>query len=647
MAPLRSRPVAGRSAPRPVTAPTVRGAQALAVRRIRVALALFVVLALASVGQLVNIQVLRADEYADRGSRQRVRTVELPATRGRIYDRDGEVLATSVVAATVFADPRAFRPSETPDGLVRPAAGDAADVARRLAPLVGREAAWIEERLERDAHFVYVARQLDHEVGERVLELELPGIGVLAEPRRVYPAGGLAAQVIGFTGVDDAALAGIEQHHDSVLRGRPGSVLVERAPGGIDIAPAPREVEPPEVGTDLVLTLDRGIQAAAERVAAEVVADANARAASVIVLEVGTGEVLAMANVPTFDPNLRLDDEQDRWRNRALTDVFEPGSIQKALTVAAALETGAVGPEQRLDVADRLTVADKTFSDVSAHGIESWSVSDILARSSNVGTIRIAQALGADALHGALLDFGYGRPSGLGWPGEAAGMLAAPEDWWSTSLPTIAIGHGTAVTLMQMANAYATIANDGVHVQPRLVRGTVGADGNLTPTATPASHRVVSAPTAREVRRMLEQAVIGSGATGALAAVPGHRVAGKTGTALKPLDGSAGYHEDRYVASFVGFAPVDAPRIVVAVMVDEPFPFYGGVVAAPVFSEVMEAALLARRVAPDASGADLGTAIAAARDARRRALEDAEALRLATEGLATEGAADEGPAATG
>lgn len=616
-----------------MSTPLRDGAQALAVRRIRVALGLFVVLALASVGQLVNIQVLRADEYADRGSRQRVRTVELPATRGRIYDRDGEVLATSVTAATVFADPRAFRPSETPDGLLRPPAADAADVARRLAPIVGRDAAWIEERLARDAHFVYVARQLDHAVGRRVLELGLPGIGVLDEPRRVYPAGGLAAQVIGFTGIDDDALAGIELHHDAVLRGRAGSVLVERAPGGIDIAPAPREVEPPQVGTDLVLTIDRGIQAAAERVAVQVVADANARAASVIVLEVGTGEVLAMANVPTFDPNLRLDDEQDRWRNRALTDVFEPGSIQKALTVAAALEAGAIGREQRFDVADRLTIADKTFSDVSAHGIESWSASDVLARSSNVGTIRIAQALGVGPLHEALVGFGYGRPSGVGWPGEAAGLLAAPEDWWSTSLPTIAIGHGTAVTLMQIANAYATIANDGVHVQPRLIRGTVGSDGTLAPTAVPASHRVVSASTARDVRRMLEQAVVGAGATGALAAVPGHRVAGKTGTALKPRDGAAGYHDDRYVASFVGFAPVDAPRIVVAVMVDEPFPFYGGVVAAPVFSEVMHAALLARRIAPDDEGADLSTAIAAARDARRRALEDAEALRRASEGL--------------
>jgi cell division protein FtsI (penicillin-binding protein 3) len=603
----------------------------------RVALGLFVVLALASVGQLVNIQVLRADEYADRGSRQRVRTVELAATRGRIYDRDGEVLATSVTAATVFADPRAFRPSETPDGLLRPAAGDAADVARRLAPIVGRDAAWIEDRLARDAHFVYLARQLDHAVGQQVLELGLPGIGVLAEPRRVYPAGGLAAQVVGFTGVDDDALAGIELHNDTVLRGRPGSVLVERAPGGIDIAPAPREVEPPQVGTDLVLTIDRGIQSAAERIAAQVVVDANARAASVVVLEVGTGEVLAMANVPTFDPNVRLEEDQDRWRNRALTDVFEPGSIQKALTVAAALEAGAIGREQRFDVADRLTIADKTFSDVSQHGIESWTAADVLARSSNVGTIRIAQALGAAPLHRALLDFGYGRPSGLGWPGEASGLLADPEDWWSTSLPTIAIGHGTAVTLMQIANAYATIANDGVQVQPRLVRGTVGSDGNLTPSAPPASHRVVSASTARDVRSMLEQAVIGSGATGALAAVPGHRVAGKTGTALKPIDGGTGYHEDRYVASFVGFAPVEAPRIVVAVMVDEPFPFYGGVVAAPVFSEVMHAALLARRVAPDAEGVDLATAIAAAEAARRRALDDAEALRLATEGLVTVG----------
>jgi len=611
----------------------VVGARQLAIRRIRIALGMFMVLAIASLGQLVNIQVLRAEEYSDRGARQRVRTVELPATRGRIYDRDGEVLATSIVAATVFADPRAFRPSETPDGLVRPPAADAADVARRLAPVIGRDVAWLEERLGRDAHFVYLARQVDHALGERVLAMGLPGIGVLPEPRRVYPAGGLAAQVIGFTGIDDDALAGIELHHDAVLRGRVGSVVVERAPGGIDIAPASREVEPPQVGTDIVLTLDRGIQAAAERVAAEVVAASNARGASVIVLEVGTGEVLAMANVPTFDPNLRLEDEQDSWRNRAVTDVFEPGSIQKALTIAAALEQGAIGREQRLDVADRMTVADKTFTDVSAHGVESWAASDILARSSNVGTIRIAQSLGAGPLEATLRSFGYGRPTGIGWPGEASGILAPVDQWWRTSLPTIAIGHGTAVTLMQIANAYATIANDGVQVQPRLVRGTVGADGNLTPAAAPASERVVSAATARDVRLMLEQAVIGAGATGALAAVPGHRVAGKTGTARKPLDGAPGYHDDLYVASFVGFAPVESPRIVVAVMVDEPFPFYGGVVAAPVFAEVMHAALLARRISPEEAGVDLATAIEASRLAWRTALEgdlDADAVRGAT-----------------
>jgi cell division protein FtsI (penicillin-binding protein 3) len=582
------------------------------VRRIRWLLVIYGLLFVVTFGGLINIQVVNAPDYADRSVRQRARTVELVATRGRLYDREGDVLATSIQSATIYADPRAYRPTETPDGQPVPPAASAAAVAAELAPIVGVDAAKLTERLESDAHFVYVARQLDWEVGQEVVELGLPGIARLTEPRRVYPAGGLAGQVVGFTGIDGEGLQGLESQYDQVLRGRPGMLAFEQAPGGLDIASGARELVPPQAGTDLVLTLDREIQHAAELAAAEAVEEFDARGASVIVLEVGTGDVLAMASVPTYDPNRRTEDDRENRRNRVVTDVFEPGSTQKALTVAAAIEEGLVTGAETMPVESGIRVGGKTFTDAYSHPTETWSVQQIMERSSNVGTIKIAQKLGPEDLHRYLREFGYGRPTGVGFPGEGAGLLMSTENWWETSLPTIAIGQGVAVTLAQLANSYATLANDGVAVQPRVVRGTVGEDGRLTPAAAPTTREVVSPGTAQQVRQMLEAAVIGEHGTGARAAVPGYSVAGKTGTARKPNEGARGYSSE-YIATFAGFAPVDDPQLVVAVMVDEPRPFYGGIVAAPVFSKVMHSALTALRIVPDGGTRTLDDALLEAR----------------------------------
>jgi cell division protein FtsI (penicillin-binding protein 3) len=271
-------------------------------RRIRGTFAVFILVFGLAVAQLVDIQVLRAEEHAERGVRQRERTIELPASRGRIYDREGDVLATSVTSATIYADPRSFVPQVRPDGVSVPAAGDAHRVARALAPILGLEADWIDERLRREAHFVYLARKIDLAVGEEIMALRLPGIGMLTEPNRIYPGGALAAQVIGFTGVDGDALQGLEARHDDLLRGTPGTLRFERALGGLSIASGMREVAPAVPGRDLVLTLDRDIQFAAERVATEVIERFGAEGATIVVLEVGTGEILGMASAPTFDP---------------------------------------------------------------------------------------------------------------------------------------------------------------------------------------------------------------------------------------------------------------------------------------------------------------------------------------------------------
>ncbi|MFT5224251.1 MAG: cell division protein FtsI (penicillin-binding protein 3), partial [Glaciecola sp.] len=417
--------------------------------------------------RLFDVQVRNADVYADRGASQRERTVTLQPRRGRLYDRDGNVLATSVDASTIYVDPRVFHPSTSNSGLPLPAAADRAVVAEALAPLVGIDVEVLRERFDTDRHFVYVARQLDWELGEKIMALGLPGVGSLAEPRRVYPANGLAGQVIGFTGLDGQGLTGLEMVHNTMLAGEPGTLALERAPGGLSIASAVRQIQPAVPGTDLVLTIDRDIQDSAQRAAADAVEDFNALSATIVVLEIGTGDILAMASAPGYDPNARVDGEEDRWRLKAVTDVFEPGSVQKAVTAAAALEEGIVTRNSIFSVADNIRVGNKTFTDSHDHPTEQMTFNDIIKTSSNVGTIMVAQELGKERLGSYIDRFGFGSLTGLGLPGESPGLVLPTDKWWSTSLPTIAIGQGIAMTLLQAANFYATIGNDGVGVTPR------------------------------------------------------------------------------------------------------------------------------------------------------------------------------------
>ncbi|MEX0952607.1 MAG: penicillin-binding protein 2 [Nitriliruptoraceae bacterium] len=617
--------------PRPASSGTRIGPRAagLAFRRIRSLVVVYGLCVLLAVGQLVNIQIVNAEEYAERGARQRERLIDLPASRGRVYDRNGEVLATSVDSVTIVANPRVFQPWESEPGTRVLPAVSIEEAAARIAPVIGRSEQHVADQLSRDSHFAYLSRQLDWEVGEAVRALGIRGIDVLTEPRREYPTGGLAAHVVGFTDIDGVGLQGLESVYDDVLRGLPGQLAVERAPSGLEIASGFRRLTEAVAGTDVVLTLDREIQHAAERAAAAAIEEHSALGASVVVLDARTFEVLAMASAPGFDPNDRQQVDVEAWRNRAVTDAFEPGSSQKAFTFAAAIEEGLVGAATRIEVPATLQVSDHEFSDLSTRSTPDLSVAEILERSSNVGTIMIAQRLGAERLHDYLRAFGYGERTGLGFPGESAGQLMPHENWWGTSLPTIAIGQGVAVTLLQFAAGYGVLANDGVALDPRLLRGTIGHDGRLVPTATTEGRRVVSADTAAEVRGMLVRAVDGEQATGTLARLPGYSVGGKTGTARKPNTDGPGY-SDQYVATFAGLAPASDPRIIVAVMVDEPTPIYGGVVAAPLFREVMLAALRARGVPPDRAD---GTLEAAIGDAREQAVVAASQETPVVDGL--------------
>ncbi|MGI9016373.1 MAG: peptidoglycan D,D-transpeptidase FtsI family protein [Euzebya sp.] len=543
--------------------------------------------------RLAAVQYVDAEVYADWAHRQTQREVDLPAVRGALTDRDGAPLAMSLSTATIFANP----PVLTEAGV------DPVLIAQSLAEVLpNADQATLVRALSSDRSFVYLGRQLPRAIGQAVSELGLPGIGVLEEPKRVYPADRIASQVIGWAGLDNTGLAGIESQYNEALAGVDGTLRLETAPGGIEISSAPREVAPAEPGLDVRLTIDREVQFSTEQILARAVERYDAIGGSAVVLDVHTGEILAMASVPSVAPtDFGAAQPYDR-RNRALTDVFEPGSVNKVITVAGALEDGVVGADEGFNVPYQLTIGPETFSDSSGHAQAFWSTRDIMTRSSNIGTIQIAQRLGEERLYDYVTSFGLGEPTGLGFPGESRGLLAPVQDWTVSSLPTIAIGQGVAATLVQTAQVFAVIANDGVWLEPSLVQGTVAADGTFTPSARASQHRVVSSQTAETVAQMLVEVVESPYGTGNLAAVPGYRVGGKTGTAQKPLEGALGYEEGAYIATFVGFAPVEDPQVVVAVMLDEPTPYYGGLSAAPTFAEIMQFALRDQRVPPGAPG---------------------------------------------
>jgi cell division protein FtsI (penicillin-binding protein 3) len=545
---------------------------------------LFVVLAL-SLGtvaaRLVMLRVRDGEQFRALARDQRVREITIPADRGTIYDRDQNDLAISLPAMAVYANPAMV---ENPDR-----------VAERLAPVLDEPARLIRDTLHSQSSFVYLARRVDLDVAERIKDMRLPGIGFLDESKRYYPGGELASQVLGFVGVDDVGLAGIELQYEDLLSGRPGKLVIEQDPQGRTIPQGERRSVMPVPGRDVVLTIDRDLQFQAQRALEGAVRANGAKGGTVIVMQPQTGEILAMATAPTFDANAFDQARANVTRNRSVTDVYEPGSVNKVITISAALEERIVDVRRTFSVPDSWRVADKVFHDSHPHPTMPMTVTDILAQSSNVGTIQIAQSLGAERLDGYLRAYGFGRSTGVGFPGEADGILMQVEKWWGTSMGTIPIGQGIAVTPLQMASVYATIANGGVRVPPRLVRGTLGPDGALDTVPRPEPRRVISERTARHVAGMLAQAV--EGGTGQEAQIPDYWVAGKTGTARKPLEDALGY-SDQYVASFIGFVPARDPQLVVAAIIDEPTTVYGGIAAAPLFREVVRFALAHLRIPP-------------------------------------------------
>jgi cell division protein FtsI (penicillin-binding protein 3) len=555
-------------------------------KRLLVVLGVTLLAFLAITGRLVVLQVVDATSLDQAAARQRLRTIDLPADRGRVFDRNGNHLALSVDARAVYAQPRLIRDRE--------------GTARRLAPLLPRPVADLRKRLSSQLPWVYLARRVPAARGDAVARLKLPGIGVLGDTVRSYPSGALAAQVLGFVDVDGKGLAGVELQYDGLLRGRSGQVVLEQDPSGRPIPSGQRSrTRAPVPGTDIVLTIDQSLQYEAERTLGLAVRANHARGGSVVVVAPSSGEVLAMANLPSYDPNRYAKATREARRNRAVEDVFEPGSTNKTITAAAALEAGVVTPGTQLRVPDALNLCPgvKTFHDSHQHPEEVLAFADVVAQSSNVGTIKVASRLGAGRLAKAELDFGYGKRTGVDLPGESPGLVLPASAWRCTDLGVNAIGQGVAVSVLQAAQVYATVANGGMLVPPSLLKGTVDAGGRFHPAQRRQGRRVVSERTSRTLTSILQGVVTGHG-TGTEAALGDWTVAGKTGTARKPNPHGRGYLPGAYMASFIGFAPAEHPAVVVAVVLDQPTPIFGGVVAAPVFRQVARYALTRLRVPP-------------------------------------------------
>ena len=525
--------------------------------------------------RVVQLQVMSGDRFRAMALDQRLRTVPIAAARGSIFDRNGRDLAMSIERSSVYADPTLVT--------------DPAMYAAQLAPIVGGDPAMLETRLsDRERRFVYVARTVTDEVADQIRALGLPGVSFVPEPQREYPAGSVAAAVVGRVGGEGYGLDGLEALYDELLTGTPGEFVAEQDQYGREIPDTERRRVPAVAGTDLVLTLDQALQYQVERSLVDQVTATAALGGMAVVVDVRTGDVVAMATVQGATATEPVRPARAGENNKPLTDLFEPGSTNKLITVATAIENGIVGPQTPFDVPTYLQVGDKTYTDTHReNAMERWSTTDILRESSNIGTIMIAQHVGKEKLAQALRDFGFGDRTAIDYPGQPNGLLLDPAEYYTTGLASSAIGYGIAVTAMQMVDVYATIANNGMTVPPRLLAGTIDADGDRTEVPSEPGKQVISAETAQTMTTMLTQVV--RGGTGACAAVEGYTVAGKTGTSRKQAPG--GGYSNSTMASFVGFAPAEDPRFAAIVVLDEPVTEFGARAAAPVFSEIVRAAL--------------------------------------------------------
>jgi cell division protein FtsI/penicillin-binding protein 2 len=547
-------------------------------RRIGLLFAVFLCLLLLAGGRALWLGGVKGGSLSSAAALQQVTSTELPAQRGSIVDRHGVDLAVSEPADDVSATPYLVK--------------DPVAAARRLAPILGRPVDQIVRKLaRRHSGFVYLARQLPAARADRVGKLDIPGVDLTPGHIRAYPRGFMASQLLGSVGTDGHGLSGIEYARDRLLRGRDGERrLVKDALGqSINV----RDIEPAKPGAQLQLTIDAAIQGQVEQVLAGVGQTYTPKGATAIVMDPRDGEILALANWPRVDANRPWAAPPYAGQDRAVGSTYEPGSTFKAVTIAGALEDGTVKPDTPFGLPPQIQVADRTIHDAEARGFETLTTAQILAHSSNVGAITIGLKMGAKRFDHWVRRFGFGRPTGVDLPGEERGIVLPVSQYSGSSMGNMPIGQGVSVTPMQMATAYAAIANGGILRPAHAVRRVDGR-----PVATPKGHRVISEKTAFQLRKMLEGA-FAPGGTASEVSIPGYDLAGKTGTANKVDPQTGQYSTSSYVASFIGFAPALHPKLLIAVMVDEPHgAIYGGTVAAPAFGQIASFALPYLKIPP-------------------------------------------------
>ncbi|MBU4173914.1 MAG: penicillin-binding protein 2 [Actinobacteria bacterium] len=537
-----------------------------------VVMAVILVLGLVVVaGKLALIQGIQAEHYKELASDQRDTHIQITPSRGTLFDREGEILAISEDVTTVYATPYQVKNPEA--------------AALDIAEVLGEDPEDVQDKLDSNSGFVYLARKLDKTLANRIKELDIEGVGFVDESKRFYPMGEFASQVLGIVDVDNEGQAGLELYYDDTLGGNPGEILLERDAVGNPIPGSEKRRVQAVDGVDLQLTIDKDIQACVEESLSAAVDRFGARAGTAVVLDCNSGEILAMATSPSFDPNDRSIVEPEAMRNRAVTDVYEPGSVLKVVTAAGALEEGVVDPNSVIQVSSQLQVADEVFTDAETMPSRALEFNKVISQSSNVGTIQVALMLGNNRLSEYLDRFGLGHLTGVDFPGEVGGLVPAVSDWSGTSIATISIGQGISVTPLQLVCVAGMVANGGHRICPHFLKAKITDKGVEDMGLGGIGRELLTEETCREMIAIMEQ-VVAPGGTGTRAAVNYYRVAGKTGTAAKPRENAAGYSK-RYMASFIGFAPAENPRLAVVVVMDEPSPIWGGHTSAPVFKEIM------------------------------------------------------------
>ena len=553
----------------------------LTIRKRIVTLFLFFILGFSGLaGRMFWVQVVKGAELSEKALENRMRDVPVKAKRGAIYDRNGRELAISVSADSVYANPAEVRKS-----------GNAKEIAHTLSEILGLEEETVYRRITKVSGFEWIKRQVDFNTSAQIKKLDLPGIGLVEESRRFYPKKSLACHVVGISSIDNAGLEGIDRQYDELVGGMPGRIVIEHDAVGREIPEATHRYIPPTDGSSVVLTIDETIQYIVERELDRVWQERKPKGAMAIVMDTKTGEVLAMANRPGFDPNDYRQYPEVNRRNLAIWYAYEPGSTMKIVTAAAGLEEGVVRPNSRFFCPGSIKVGKESIScpQGRAHGAQTFV--EVVEHSCNVGFVSLGLELGLDKYYQYLNAFGFGQKTGIDLPGEAKGILVPRNRAKQIDLATMAIGQANAVTAIQLLTAVSAVANDGVMMRPHLLREVLGPDGKVVKKVKPEPVRqVVSKATAQELALILEGVV--KNGTGQNAYIEGYRVAGKTGTAQK-ISPNGGYLPNEYVASFVGFAPANNPRLACIVVIDAPqgYPYYGGTVAAPVFREIMRDSL--------------------------------------------------------